>query len=99
MSDAAIARGYVGDLQLHTPSFGEKIRQFARISWASLCRLLTGFHTDANAELITIPACSIEDVSLLEAAFKAAYTDLDRRNVDVSDELVRYSLIGIGRMD
>ena len=99
MSDAAIARGYLSDLQLPTPSFGEKMRQIARASWASLCRLLPGLHTDANTELITIPACSIEDVSLLEAAFKAAYTDLDRRNVDVSDELVRYSLIGIAKMD
>ena len=100
MSDAAIARGYLGDLQLHTPSFGEKIRQFARISWASLCPLLTGFHTDANAGLVTIPACSIEeDIELLEAAFKAQYTELGKRNVDVTDELVRYSLIGIGKMD
>jgi hypothetical protein len=99
MSDAAIARGYLGDLQLNTPSFGEKIRQFARISWASLCRLLTVFHTDANAELTTIPACSIEDVTLLEAAFKAEYAELGKRNVDVTDELVRYSLIGIGEMD
>jgi len=95
MSDAAIARGYLGDLQLNTPSFGEKIRQFARISCASLCRLLTVFHT----ELTTIPACSIEDVTLLEAAFKAEYTELGKRNVDVTDELVRYSLIGIGKMD
>ena len=99
MSDAAIARGYLGDLQLHTPSFGEKIRQFARNSWASLCRLLTGFHTNVNAELITIPVCSIEDVTLLEAAFRAEYTELGKRNVDVTDELVRYSLIGIGKMD
>ena len=98
MCDAAIARGYLGDLQLHTPSFGEKIRQFARISWASLCRLLTGFHTDANAELITIPACSIEDVTLLEAAFKAEF-ELGKQNVDVTDQLVRFSLIGIGKMD
>src|SRR5215831_16996598 len=99
MSDAAIARGYLGDLQLHTPSFGEKIRRFARISWASLCRLLTGFHTNANAELITIPVCSIEDVTLLEAAFRAEYTELGKRSVDVTNELVRYSLIGIGKMD
>jgi len=99
MSDAAIARGYLSDLQLPTSSFGEKIRQFARISWASLCRLLPGLHTDANAELTTIPACIIEDITLLEAAFKAAYTDLGKRNVDVTDELVRYSLIGIGKMD
>ena len=98
MSDAAIARGYLGDLQLQTPSFGEKIRQFARISWASLCRLLTGFHTDANAELTTIPACSIEDVTLLEAAFKAEF-ELGKRNVDITEELVRYSLIGISKMD
>jgi len=98
MSDAAIARGYLGDLQLHTPSFGGKIRQFAHISWASLCRLLTVFHTDANA-LTTMPACSIEDVTLLEAASKAEYTELGKRNVDVTDELVRYSLIGIGKMD
>jgi hypothetical protein len=97
MSDA-IARGYLGDLQLNTPSFGEKIRQFARISWVSLCRLLT-VRTDANAELTTIPACSIEDVTLLEAAFKAEYAELGKRNVDVTDEIVRYSLIGIGKMD
>jgi hypothetical protein len=99
MSETAIARGYLGDLQLSTPSFGEKIRQFARISWASLCRLLPGFHTNANAELTTVPACSIEDVTLLAAAFKAEYTGLDKRNVDVTDQLVRYSLIGIGKMD
>ena len=99
MSDAAIARGYLGDLQLNTPSFGEKIRQFARISWASLCRLLTVFHTDANAELTTITASSMEDVELLEAAFRAEYTELGKRNADVTDELVRYSLIGIGEMD
>jgi hypothetical protein len=98
MSDAAIARGYLGDLQLHAPSFGEKIRQFARISWASLCRLLTGFHTDANAELVTIRACSIEDIQLLEAAFKAEF-ELGKRNVDITEELVRYSLIGISKMD
>ena len=98
MSDAAIARGYLGDLQLHTPSFGEKIRQFACIFWASLCRLLTGFHTDANVELITIPACSIEDIQLLEAAFKAEF-ELGKRNVDITEELVRYSLIGISKMD
>ena len=99
MSDAAIARGYLGDLQLHTPSFGEKIRQFARNPWASLCRLLTGFHTNANAELITTPASTMEDVTLLQEAFKAEYTQLGKRNADVTDELVRYSLIGIGRMD
>jgi hypothetical protein len=98
MSFAVIARSYVGDLQLYTPSFGEKIRQFGRISWATLCRL-TGFHTNANAELTTITASSIEDVQLLEAAFKAEYTELGKRNVNVTDELVRYSLIGIGKMD
>jgi len=98
MSDAAIARGYLGDLQLHTPSFGEKIRQFARISWAGLCRLFTGFHTDANPDLITTPACSIEDIQLLEAAFKAEF-ELGKRNVDITEELVRYSLIGISKMD
>ena len=98
MSDAAIARGYLGDLQLHTPSFGEKIRQLARISWASLCRPLTGFRTDANADLTTIPACNIEDVQLLEAAFKAEF-ELGKRNVDITEELVRYSLIGISKMD
>ena len=98
MSDTAIAPGYLGDLQLHTPSFGEKIRQFARISWASLCRLLTGLHTDANAELVTIPAYSIEDIQLLEAAFKAEF-ELGKRNVDITEELVRYSLIGISKMD
>jgi hypothetical protein len=90
MFDAAIARGYLGDLQVHTPSFGEKIRQFARNPWASLCRLLTGFHTNANAELITIPACSIEDTTLLEAAFKAEYTELSKRKCRCHDEL-RYS--------
>jgi len=98
MFDAAIARGYLGDLQLHTPSFGEKIRQFARISWASLCRQLTGFRTDANADLTTIPACNIEDVQLLEAAFKVEF-ELGKQNVDVTDQLVRFSLIGIGKMD
>ena len=98
MSDAAIARGYLGDLQLHTPSFGEKIREFARISWASLCRPLTGFHTDANADLTTIPVCNIEDVQLLEAAFKAE-CELGKRNADITEELVRYSLIGISKMD
>ena len=98
MSDTAIAPGYLGDLQLHTPSFGEKIRQFARISWASLCRLLPGLHTDANADLTTIPVCNIEDVQLLEAAFKAEF-ELGKQNVDVTDQLVRFSLIGIGKMD
>jgi hypothetical protein len=97
MSHAAITRNYL-DLPLYTPSFGEKIRQFARISWANLSRL-TGFHTDAKAELTTITASSMEDVQLLEAAFRAEYTELGKRNVDVADELVRYSLIGIGKMD
>jgi hypothetical protein len=99
MSETAIARGYLGDLQLPTSSFGEKIRQFARISWASLCQLLPGLHTNANAELTTVRASSIEDVMLLEAAFKAEYTELGKRNVDVTDQLVRPSLIGIGKMD
>jgi hypothetical protein len=99
MSVTAIARGYFGDLQLATPSFAEKIRQFANISWAGLCRMLPGLHTNANAELITIPTCSIEDVTLLEAAFKVEYTEVGKRNADVTDELVRYSLIGIGKMD
>jgi len=40
-----------------------------------------------------------EYATLLEAAFKAEYSELDKRNVDVTDELVRYSLIGIGKMD
>ena len=98
MSDTAIVPGYLADLQLHTPSLGEKIREFARISWASLCRLQKGFHTDANAELITIPASSIEDIQLLEAAFKAE-CELGKRNADITEELVRYSLIGISKMD
>jgi hypothetical protein len=99
MSHAAVAHGYLGNLQLHTPSFGDKVRQFAHISWASLCRLLPGLHTDANAELTTITASSMEDVQLLEAAFRTEYTELGKRNVDVTDELVHYSLIGIGKMD
>jgi hypothetical protein len=99
MSETAIARGYLGDLHLPTSSFGEKIRQFARISRASLCQLLTGLHTNANAELTAVRACSIEDVTLLEAAFKAEYTELGKRSVDVTDQLVRPSLIGIGKMD
>jgi hypothetical protein len=98
MSDAAIARVYFGNLPLHTPSFGEKIRQFAQISWASVCGLLTGFPTAAKAELITTPAYSIEDVELLKPAFKARY-ELGHGNVDVTDQLVRVSLIGISKMD
>jgi hypothetical protein len=99
MSETALARGYLGDLQLPAPSFGEKIHQLARISWASLCRLLPGSDTNANAELTTVRACSIEDVMLLEAAFKAEYTEVGKRSVDVTDQLVRSSLIGIGKMD
>ena len=99
MSETVIPRTYLGDLHLVTPSFGEKIRQFAHISWASLSRLLPGFHTNANAEFITTPASTMEDVTLLQEAFKAEYTQLGKRNADVTDELVRYSLIGIGRMD
>jgi hypothetical protein len=99
MSHAATAHSYLGGLPLHTPSFGEKLRESARSSWASLCRLLPGLHPDANAELTTITASSMEDVQLLEAAFRAEYTELGKRNVDVTDELVHYSLIGIGKMD
>jgi hypothetical protein len=99
MSETALARGYLGDLQLPAPSFGEKIHQLARISWASLCRLLPGLHTAANTELTKITASSMEDVQLLEAAFRFEYNEVGKRNADVTDELVHYSLIGIGKMD
>jgi hypothetical protein len=98
MSNAAITRGNLGDLQLHIPSFVEQIRRFANNSWASLSRLLPGFHTDAKPGLETITASSMEDVQLLEAAFKSEF-EPNKRNLDVTDELVRYSLIGIGKMD
>jgi hypothetical protein len=98
MSNAAITRGSLGDLQLHIPSLVEQIRRLGNISWATLSRLLPGLRTDANARLETIAASSIEDVALLEAASRADF-EFGKRNVDVTDQLLRVSLIGIGKMD
>jgi hypothetical protein len=98
MSNAAIASRYLGDLHLPTPSFVETVRQLARSSWATVCRLLPGLRTDANAKLTALPACSMEDVALLEAAFRVEFEPA-KRNADVTDELLRVSLIGIGKMD